>query len=212
MGHQAKKQRDQDTFNGKLQPESMSVLPSAVLDAGESDDEYADIPMLAPPESIQESHGQTEATPAAAAGGEPPAPSPPGEPAREVPQVPTTEATDDDWLRSRTSRLLDLVGPDDPGFVTRPAPSARAVAPPAPKPQEQPHGDGAADAGPARASPGKDETTGRAPQPVDKTRLFLRNLSYGVTEDDIRDHFSTFGTLEEVCMSPFYVSREPRLL
>jgi len=34
---------------------------------------------------------------------------------------------------------------------------------------------------------------------IEKTsRLFLRNLSYTVTEDDVREHFAKFGTLEEV--------------
>jgi multiple RNA-binding domain-containing protein 1 len=203
MGHQAKKPRDQDTLNGNMQSESMSALPSAVLDAGESDDEYEHIPTHLPQRPIQGTPGHVDATPAPVAAGKPPALAPPDEPAKEVPQV-STEATDDDWLRSRTSRLLDLVDPDDPGFVARPPPSAPVVAP-ASKPQEQPHGDGGANADvPSEALLSKGEGPDDTAELVDKTsRLFLRNLSYAVTEDDIREHFSTFGTLEEVGISLF---------
>jgi multiple RNA-binding domain-containing protein 1 len=30
-------------------------------------------------------------------------------------------------------------------------------------------------------------------------RLFVRNLPYTATEDDLRNHFQPFGSLEEVC-------------
>ncbi|KAL2023674.1 hypothetical protein VTK56DRAFT_1831 [Thermocarpiscus australiensis] len=197
MGHPTKKQRDQGALNGNLDSESLPALPPAVLEAGESDDEYEDIPTRPPKRPVQATSDHVETTATNTATGEPPAPTQPDEPVRTVPQVPA-DATDDDWLRSRTSRLLDLVDPDDAGFSARPSSSAPPVTP-ASEPQEQPRDDSAADADALAEAAHKTESVEDAVKQVEKTsRLFLRNLSYTVTEDDIRDYFSKFGTLEEV--------------
>ncbi|KAL2262164.1 hypothetical protein VTK26DRAFT_2275 [Humicola hyalothermophila] len=197
MGHPSKKPRDKDTLHDNLQSEPMQVLASAAMEAGESDDEYEDIPTR----SKQTSQGmpnQVNATPAPVThdGASPPPPK--DGPGRTVPQV-STDATDDDWLRSRTNRLLDLVDPDDPSFSARAAPPA-SVAPAASEPQEQPHADGATNAEVSgEPRPDRSESSEDAIEQISKTsRLFLRNLSYTATEDDIREHFSKFGELEEV--------------
>jgi multiple RNA-binding domain-containing protein 1 len=199
MGHPTKKTRGDTALNGSLQPDMMSELPPAVLEAGDSDDEYEDIPARHPKRPAQGAPVHVDATPAAAAVGETPAPVPPDEPTREVPQV-SADATDDDWLRSRTSRLLDLVDPDDPEYAARPSASVPIAAPP-PEPQDQSHDDSAA-VGVEQPSGGaavRAESSKDAAKLVEKTsRLFLRNLSYHVTEDDIRQHFGRFGSLEEV--------------
>jgi multiple RNA-binding domain-containing protein 1 len=110
-------------------------------------------------------------------------------------------ATDDDWLRSRTNRLLDLLDPADiPAVQTG---NVESVAAPAVSESiEQP-------------SPFEDEPLQETedvpveededkPDPIleeisKNGRLFVRNLPYTATEDDLRKHFEPFGSLEEVC-------------
>ncbi|KAL1612184.1 Multiple RNA-binding domain-containing protein 1 [Paraconiothyrium brasiliense] len=115
----------------------------------------------------------------------------------ELPDAPVDEAgpvSDADWLRSRTNRVLDLVDDDDedptPPTANKEeveaieeiteAEAAEPGVPPAEEAQE-------ADAAPSEED--KVRQTGR---------LFLRNLHYDVNEDDIREQFSKFGTIEEV--------------
>lgn len=200
MGHPTKKARDQEAPGGNIQPELASALPPAIMEAGESDDEYEDIPARHSKGSAQVSSAHVELTPTPAANGENPTPAA-GDgdgSVREAPQV-SVDATDDDWLRSRTSRLLDLVDPDDPGFTARVAPSVPAAAsasePPKPAPDAaDPDLDELNEGVPVQAASSEDVA-----KLVERTsRLFLRNLSYNVTEDDIRKHFTKFGNLEEV--------------
>ncbi|KAJ4297033.1 Multiple RNA-binding domain-containing protein 1 [Collariella sp. IMI 366227] len=195
MGHPTKKSKDKEGPLGNLQSEMAPALPPAVLDAGESDDEYEDIPARHSKAPVQATPIQIDPTPAPVADGEPPQ----DQPAREAPPM-AADATDDDWLRSRTSRLLDLVDPDDPAFVARAPPSATPTASaPAPEPQESHAGVAAEVDGPGEAGLSRPETPEDALKLVEKTRrLFLRNLSYAVTEDDVKTHFSKFGGLEEV--------------
>ncbi|KAK3943689.1 putative multiple RNA-binding domain-containing protein [Diplogelasinospora grovesii] len=201
MGHAPKKTRDGDV--NARPPSPMAVVD---IEGGESDDEYQEVPRA----SKQQPAGQGEdlkmidAMPVA--NSEPPAPQqPPDETARQIPDV-SAGATDDDWLRSRTSRLLDLVDPDDPNFVAARAP-APASAPAALQPpasgdaQEETvdHDDTPVDD--AAEKPSQPKTHDEAVRLIEKTsRLFLRNLSYTVTEDDIRQHFATFGELGEVSL------------
>ncbi|KAL2271075.1 hypothetical protein VTJ83DRAFT_446 [Remersonia thermophila] len=193
MGHPTKKSKDQAL--GDNAPDV--AIPAAALEAGESDDEYEDIPALR----------AKAAAPAPMEVDESSAPAVTEQPSTAVAPV-SADADDEDWLRSRTNRLLDLVDPDDPNFPTRPAPPASAPttaaapadspAPAASKPASE-SGDDAGVDGSGDAGPGQKVDAEDAIQQVRKTcRLFLRNLSYKVTEDDIRDHFSKFGALEEV--------------
>ncbi|KAK3393771.1 hypothetical protein B0H63DRAFT_407062 [Podospora didyma] len=203
MGHTSKRPRDQGDVGGGLP--DVSVVPVG-LEAGESDDEYETIPSLKSKQPAQPAavHDTTAATPAAHAEASValPVSQAPVEAAGEAEPVPTG-ATDDDWLRSRTNRLLDLVDPDDAAFSARGrprAPDSAAVlthqAPAAVTDQEGPRDQPAAVSRETnqRAAPTEDAAT-----IIARTcRLFLRNLSYTVTEDGLREHFGTFGELEEV--------------
>jgi len=203
MGHATKKPRDKEVLGGSLQPDSPTAVPAALLEAGESDDEYEDVPTRHPKRPVQGAPAHVDATPALVADGDVPAPTALDGPSREVPQV-SADATDDDWLRSRTSRLLDLVDPDDPGFSARPPPSIPAATPAA-GPQASSHEGAAARAdGRGEDGPVKAENSEDVAKLVEKTsRLFLRNLSYAVTEDDVREYFGKFGSLEEVSICQF---------
>ncbi|KAK4129465.1 hypothetical protein N657DRAFT_660802 [Parathielavia appendiculata] len=201
MGRPNKKSRDDEALSGSLQSDLTSAVPAAVFEAGESDDEYEDIPARHAKRPAQENPTRVDATAAFASEAQAPAPVtvPGDEPPGGVPQV-SADATDDDWLRSRTSRLLDLVDPDDPEFSVQGPPSAPVVAPTS-ESQDRSHVGGAVASveEPSESTAVRSEGSQDAAKLVEQTsRLFLRNLSYSVTEDDIREHFSKFGTLEEV--------------
>ncbi|PSR87189.1 hypothetical protein BD289DRAFT_432762 [Coniella lustricola] len=182
-----------------------TAVPVIPLEA-ESDDEYEEIPTH---KSKRPKDG--DAVQAMA----------PAQPAAGLPQdVPQTAAedkmdelqiapaTDDDWMRSRTSRLLDLIDPNDPAALAAvaPAPSRQpteaAQAPPAAAqlPAEDiDMTDAAEDLTPPRApaveQTGEDST---ADQIRRTARLFVRNLPFKATEAELREHFNKYGELEEV--------------
>ncbi|KAB5549932.1 RNA recognition domain-containing protein [Coniochaeta sp. 2T2.1] len=121
-----------------------------------------------------------------------------------VKEAPPAGATDDDWLRSRTNRLLDLVDPGDPNFVVRSAAPGVDGAPPQQIPvtggptaeEGQPIQDTTVDhtEGPAEPEDGDTPET-----LIQKTaRLFVRNLPYTATEENLRTRFEKFGAIEEV--------------
>ncbi|KAI6783247.1 Multiple RNA-binding domain-containing protein-like protein [Emericellopsis cladophorae] len=133
-----------------------------------------------PPEKPEDSQAQSQTAPATA---------PP--------------ATDDDWLRSRTNRLLDLVDPDElpqPKAETEPSPPTQepdsAAADPRVSAEESvstPHVDKhAMDVDQQEQGDSTVDTIRRT------SRLFVRNLPYGATEDDVRSFFDEFGVMEEV--------------
>jgi multiple RNA-binding domain-containing protein 1 len=107
--------------------------------------------------------------------------------------------SDADWLRSRTSRLLDLTD-DVPAILTSkvqstPAPvvasTPNVAVQPAPVPVQA--------AQPMTVDEPKLSEAEQAIQTIEQSgRLFVRNLPYTATEDEIRQHFSTYGELQEV--------------
>jgi len=99
--------------------------------------------------------------------------------------------TDDDWLRSRTNRVLDLV--DDDEMPPTSAPEPQADVPDSPEPAVKQSG---------ILPPAEAQVSTAVPSEEDKIRetgrLYLRNLHFDVTEDELRLHFSKYGPLEEV--------------
>jgi multiple RNA-binding domain-containing protein 1 len=115
-----------------------------------------------------------------------------------VPSI-APDATDDDWLRGRTNRLLDLIDPADiPTATTRADNAVVEVAAEEPEVEEVPV-----------VEENEDEEEEK-PDPIVEAiqsngRLFVRNLPYTATEDDLRQHFEPFGALEEVgTLSPLF--------
>lgn len=105
--------------------------------------------------------------------------------------------SDADWLRSRTSRVLDFVEDDEEAPTRSKIPQENTGSGDAIEPaEEQPE-----------ASKSSDEELDVAPTEKDKIRqtgrLFLRNLHYDVTEDELRAHFEKSGALEEVRLIMF---------
>ncbi|KAF5006639.1 hypothetical protein FDECE_6995, partial [Fusarium decemcellulare] len=207
-----------DTVGGEF-GDGASAVPAVAVPEEESDDEYEQIPTrrekqrrIDPPEKTQAPQ---------------PLPSQlkesiqPSDLETQIPAVgETTEssetkqadleqsgaaAEDDDWLRSRTNRLLDLVDPDDLERTPAQGPSlnethhteggdimeSSQANPPATDDVDiEENADEA-----SRGEPAKDDSL----ESIRRTsRLFVRNLPYSATEEDLREGFERFGTLEEV--------------
>ena len=128
---------------------------------------------------------------------------------QEQPPANTTiaDATDDDWLRSRTNRLLDLVGPEDlaaPDKQHEPKDTMPFEAfddePVLPSNQHSTLADAMSEA--EEEEQEKEDPTIVAIR--SNGRLFVRNLPYTATEDDLRAHFATYGALDEVSLPRFH--------
>ena len=116
------------------------------------------------------------------------------------------DATDDDWLRGRTNRLLDLMDPEDIPAITKEVVSADnsviEIATEEPTELE--------DSPVVEES--HEEHEHEKPDPVIEAiqssgRLFVRNLPYSASEDDLRKYFEPFGALEEVWNLILLISR-----
>jgi multiple RNA-binding domain-containing protein 1 len=190
------------TFTKSMEDDSMMEPPTKMqareIPEGESDGEYETVPK----KSRKKSPPKTAESP-----NPPPALS-------ELPNVSTEavvdpvapNATDDDWLRSRTNRLLDLMDPEDilggrigestSQNIEHVAETNVGVDEPV-----------EIDDIPAEEALEEEQEEEEKPDPTleaikSNGRLFVRNLPYSASEDDLRQHFEPFGSLEEVGVSP----------
>ncbi|KAL6713887.1 Multiple RNA-binding domain-containing protein 1 [Lecanora helva] len=125
----------------------------------------------------------------------------------ETPSAPAQAQSDSDWLRSRSSRLLGLVDDDDvhapaaPSNYDETAMIATTRPPAQMPPEHEPNA--------IEDTRGKDcdEHTIESVPPseaqestIDHGRLFIRNLSYSTTEDELREFLEggNYGAIEEL--------------
>ena len=173
----------------------------------ESDDEYENIPakISKPPVPLEVDHPRGDET--AALADLPPPSAPPAElqPPPDAEEEPRNfGTTDDEWLRSRTNRLLDLVDPDDPHFAAQRAPAPtdeplRQIPAATTGPNEETRADSIPVLEVPEPRPAGLQDGETAADVIERTsRLFVRNLPYTATEDDLIAHFGSFGSLEEV--------------
>lgn len=125
-------------------------------------------------------------------------------------------ATDDEWLRSRTNRLLDLLDPSElapPTTTSAPPPAPVVVRTDAKRDEAQDeideidekHVDSAAPidnnevANVVEVAPGSQGPVLPEDQIRETSRLFIRNLPYDATEAHIWKYFEAFGKVNEVC-------------
>lgn len=93
--------------------------------------------------------------------------------------------SDLDWMRARMKKTLDDEPPAEKAFVQDDSDMEDAIDPPSgSNPPEPPTG------APTEES--------QALPAMQTRRLFLRNLAYVCTEDEIRAEFSRFGAIEQV--------------
>lgn len=183
---------------GQQPSEQKDVEMAAVPVDDESDDEYEAIPA----KKSKHQEGIVEETPAARV--EDPSPVVDPSPQAIDQDVPNAtgpaDTTDDDWLRSRTNRLLDLVDPDDQSALPpAPTPPAQAQAvtsgPSPPAEVELPLAPSEAPVEPAVEKTDEEIAT---EQILRTGRLFVRNLPFKATEAELAKHFRKYGETEEV--------------
>ncbi|KAI8933892.1 hypothetical protein NX059_009588 [Plenodomus lindquistii] len=205
--------------NGDLQQAQMptaadEAVPQVAVPEDESDDEYqviskkakvADAPAAAQIPTQQDATPAVPQEPTAASSS---VDATSGEAMDVDPNTPAADqgaVSDADWLRSRTNRVLELVEDDEAVPVAKSIPAVEAPAP-APAPVEQitlqpaPEEASEEPKAEAHAAEGQsiDATSAEEDRIRETGRLFLRNLHYGVTEDELRDQFSKHGPLQEV--------------
>ncbi|KAF2276968.1 RNA-binding domain-containing protein [Westerdykella ornata] len=182
-----------------------TVVEAVVVPEGESDDEYQAIGKKAKT-SHEVKQPSVEAQPQKQ-------PRPPPEPTVDkssgsealsnsniTAAAETGPVSDADWLRSRTNRVLDLVDDDEE--------PSRQVHDSAPAPgrgssvEEKTELAEMEMVEQEKDTPNDVEEAVSQPSEVDKirqtARLYLRNLHYDITSDDLQEHFSKYGPLEEV--------------
>lgn len=110
----------------------------------------------------------------------------------------------DEWMRARTNRLLDLVEPDEIRLEPTPDDSTPDF------PEDQVSSavtiqkDEASPATTLELRPDEPAHENAVEKKIRETgRLYLRNLSYTTSEADLRETFGAFGTIEEVRYSIF---------
>lgn len=180
------------------QPSEQQDVEMAVVPAdAESDDEYETIPAKKPKHRDE----AVEEAPAAQVLAPPPVVDPPQTIDQDMPDAKApADATDDDWLRSRTNRLLDLVDPDDQSAL--PPPLVQPSRAPAVTSDPSPLEEAELEPNPSEASgePAVEKTDEEiATEQVLRTgRLFVRNLPFKATEAELAKHFKKYGETEEV--------------
>lgn len=122
----------------------------------------------------------------------------PGEAAQEPPTK-SLAASDADWLRSRTSRLLGLMDDDDVHFTALPEDHPTEKRGLSEVPELVKEGS-LSDASAQTDEEPEVKGATLENQAVRNGRLFVRNLTYTTTEEDLRKHFEDrgHGTIEEV--------------
>ncbi|KAI0594778.1 hypothetical protein F4775DRAFT_416927 [Biscogniauxia sp. FL1348] len=204
-----------NSLENRAMDEPAPKYVAVAADKDESDDEYESLPARSKKLPARESRGTIDPAPAAVkisareenhivgeeSRDERPAQDTDG--AKEYTLPGGVHMDDDNWLRQRTNRLLDLVDEDE----IMPTSAAADRSPSQSPSPEDPPQQGVAEAG--------DDNEIRTPPPSDDranvgsqdsvieeirrtARLFVRNLPYSATEDDLRSHFARFGNLEEV--------------
>ncbi|CAP93632.1 Multiple RNA-binding domain-containing protein 1 [Penicillium rubens] len=130
------------------------------------------------------------------------------------PEVDTRPISDEDWLRSKTSRLLGLLDEeeqeefDQQKAVAATTAPTKAVSPPSASGDESPQRDEESrTAAIEKIAPNTtdvDSITEATPEDPNidlirnSARLFLRNLAYDTTESDLQPIFERFGKIEEI--------------
>jgi multiple RNA-binding domain-containing protein 1 len=118
--------------------------------------------------------------------------------------------SDADWLRSRTNRVLDFVEDDEQPSRDVPSQNLPVTRLTSPKATEQIALQEVVEPPTEAEQPSNQDLDVPNSSEVEKIRetgrLYLRNLHFEVMEDEIREHFSNYGSLEEVSSNCFFQS------
>lgn len=201
-------ENDDALLNGK--EDTTPADHHMAVDAGNaSDDEYEEVPRKTKRAKVDSTNEQTpvEATPAEVAE---PSTDHAEEAAQEDNSAGIAPVSDADWARSRTSRLLGLLD-DEEEEEEAGRPKARAASVSSSDMEDAPSKTGPTRAtvtateavpNPSTVDPTQPETEAEPTGVRASMRLFVRNLPYGVQEDDLQSEFAPYGNLEEVRIIP----------
>lgn len=193
----------------KTREDDVAVIdqPPVVVPEAESDDEYEQVPSRKAKSTSQKPAVHAPSADVVAAPNDASKtvsdPMDVDQPSVDQAQPNAAVADDDDWLRSRTNRLLDLVNDDEiPAVVAGPSISSNTPVVPVVSSNKEAdvHMDTAIEET-VEEPVSSDEKTGKlsALDTVHKTsRIFVRNLPYSATEEELHEYFGKFGELEEV--------------
>lgn len=190
------------------------VADGATVEDAASDDEYEQIPKKARTKSTSEPPtAAVEANPVVkevetSAGDE-------DEEMTDLPHDSNAALTDSDWLRSRTKRNLDLLGDDEEfasiGAVEDLSRQDRETAPAVIAEVERP-----AEAVSSIPTPPAEEQEEPVDQDIETVRstmrLYLRNLPYNVSHEDLEAEFARFDNLESVSHTSTLVTYPPFIM
>lgn len=113
-------------------------------------------------------------------------------------------ASDEDWIRSRTSRTLDLVDDNDAlvASAALASPTETNSGPPLPKAKETSNAGAQTNEIRTNEAGAGNVYTKQDQENLHTGRLFVRNLTYKTTEDEIRRLFEShdYGSIEEVSL------------
>lgn len=120
------------------------------------------------------------------------------------PLVQSLAVSDEDWLRSRTSRLLGLMDDNDVQAAALPKNASTEKVASSEVP-ELVKDNSVSDASVQRHEESAVEEAIPEREIAVNGRLFVRNLTYTITEEDLRKHFEDrgHGTIEEVSPDPY---------
>ncbi|TVY62706.1 Multiple RNA-binding domain-containing protein [Lachnellula suecica] len=170
--------------------ESPAKIQAIEVPEGESDDEYESVP-----KKIRKKSPPKPAAPLPI----PTQTSEENDPAAEdepMMDVGAVDVTDDEWLRSKTSRLLDLMEPEDIAAMQHSKPDIEVVT------ETTPDEPAVAEEEPAEESnqivDDAEKTDPVYEEIAANGRLFVRNLPYTASEEDLKAHFEQHGAVEEV--------------
>jgi multiple RNA-binding domain-containing protein 1 len=108
--------------------------------------------------------------------------------------APNVQGSDSDWLRGKTSRLLDLVEEDTLNPDAFPT-SATAIINQTTQTSQTSYVDNEEDI----KNPTRDEgSDGTMAVSIPNARLFVRNLPFNTSQDSLRTTFSPYGRISEV--------------
>lgn len=217
MKPKSKRKALEDT-GADLQTEANAISneePTVATAASESDSEYEAVPQKVKRarKEAEPVVAETEGLPALVLGTSAnaelePEPAEPAEPNEDAGEGGRPTVSDSDWARSRTSRLLGLLDDEEEDATAKPVDEHASVS----SDDEQEPEKGAAkeihvpEAENGIPTPSLDNGAEDVADPVAEAhsehtgtmRLFVRNLSYDVKEEDLESEFESYGNLEEV--------------
>ncbi|KAF2719634.1 RNA-binding domain-containing protein [Polychaeton citri CBS 116435] len=182
-----------------------STKEQVAIDEVESDDEYEEVPRKSAAKNEPTDPQEEPTVQVSTAAEAPKGAQAEGERDDEGGEQRQKSSSDIDWMRNRTSRLLGLLDDDEEQNLATPRKAQDTITPTVAEGSTDPDIGAASKAEPLSSiptppsdnTPELEEVNADVETVRSTMRLFLRNLSYQISKDDIEAEFASFGNLEE---------------